>query len=159
MLTGEISYFVNSENIILPFELYKKFQMRSVRGLLRIQFLPALNIYLSGSAKDSKDAMSEFFHNLSLQALSIEDDRIHITFEATNKIDEIITDNLSILKFEFMKDETERSFEDDENISRYHCSSGNVHKCYETGVVQAILKDEKPTFPDNNKSHNFSTNS
>ena len=106
MLTGEISYFVNSENIILPFELYKKFQMRSVRGLLRIQFLPALNIYLSGSAKDSKDAMSEFFHNLSLQALSIEDDRIHITFEATNKIDEIITDNLSILKFEFMKDET-----------------------------------------------------
>ena len=58
MLTGEISYFVNSENIILPFELC-------------IQFFPALNIYLSGSAKDSKDAMSEFFHNLSLQALRL----------------------------------------------------------------------------------------
>ena len=47
--------------------------------------------------------MSEFFHNLSLQALSIEDDRIYITFEAMNKIHQIIADNLSILKFEFMK--------------------------------------------------------
>ena len=29
--------------------------------------------------------MSKFFLNLSLQALSIEDDRIHITFHAMNK--------------------------------------------------------------------------
>ena len=76
MLTGEIPYFVNSENIISLIELYKNFQMRSVRGLVS-----ALNIYLAGSAKDSKDVMSQSFHNLSLQALSIEDDRIHITFK------------------------------------------------------------------------------
>ena len=47
--------------------------------------------------------MSEFFYNLSLQKLSIEDDTILITFEAMNKIHQIIADNLSILKFEFMK--------------------------------------------------------
>ena len=66
MSTGEIPYFVSSENIISPIELYKKFQMRSVRGLVSVQFLAALNIYLAGSAKDSKDVMSESFHNLSL---------------------------------------------------------------------------------------------
>ena len=45
-----------------------------------------------------------------------------------NKIHQIIAYNLSTLKFEFMKDEIERSFEDDNNISRYHCSNGNIHK-------------------------------
>ena len=30
--TGEIPYFVQSENIISPIELYKKLQIRSVRG-------------------------------------------------------------------------------------------------------------------------------
>ena len=33
-----------------------------------------------------------------------------------NKIHQIIADKLSILKFEFMKDEIERSFEDDKNL-------------------------------------------
>ena len=79
--TGEIPYFVNSENIISLIELYKNFQMRSVRGLVSVQFLVALNIYLASSAKDSKDVMCQSFHNLSLQALSIEDDRIYITFK------------------------------------------------------------------------------
>ena len=99
VLKGEIPYFVNSENIISPIELYKKFQMRRVRGLVINQFLAALNIYLAGSAKDSKEVMSELFHSLSLQALSIEDDTNHITFEAMNRIHQIIADNLSTLKF------------------------------------------------------------
>ena len=116
MPIGEIPYFVNSGNIISLIELYKKFQMRSVRVLVSVQFLPALNIYLAGSAKDLKDTVSEFFHKLSLQALSIGDDRIHITFEAMNKIPQVIADNLSLLRFEFMKDEIQRSFEDDKNF-------------------------------------------
>ena len=102
--------------------------MRRVRGLVINQFLAALNIYLAGSAKDYKEVMSELFHSLSLQALSIEDDTNHITFEAMNRVHQIIADNLTILKFEFMKDEIERSFEDDRKISRYHYSNGNIHR-------------------------------
>ena len=79
--------------------------MRNVRVLLSVQFLVALNACLAGSAKDSKDVISEFFHNLSLQALNIENDRIHITFEAMIIIHQVIADNSSMLKFEFMKDE------------------------------------------------------
>ena len=63
MPTGEIPYFINSENITSPTEFYKRFQMRSVRKLVSVQFLAVLNIYLAGSAKDSKDITSEFFHN------------------------------------------------------------------------------------------------
>ena len=82
VLTGETTYFVNSENIISPIELYKNLvsvliqkisfrQLNFIKNLVSVQLLAALNIYLTRSAKDSKEVMSEFFHNLSLQALSI----------------------------------------------------------------------------------------
>ena len=100
--------------------------------------------------------MSEFFHNLSLQELNTEGDRIHVTFEAMNEIHQIIADNLSILKFQFMKDEIDRSFEDEkkfqDSIAPMEISTNNVT---ETDLVQTILKDEKPTFPDNNSHLTF----
>ena len=79
VLTGETPYFVNSENIISPIELYKNLvsvliqkisfrQLNFIKNLVSVQLLAALNIYLTRSAKDSKEVMSEFFHNLSLQA-------------------------------------------------------------------------------------------
>ena len=142
--TGEIPYFVQSENIVLPIELYKKLQIRSGRGLVCVQFLAVLNIYLAGSTKDSQNIMSELFHNLSLQALSIEDDRIRITFDAMNKIHQIITDNSRTLKFEFMKNEIERSFDDDQKfqdtIVAMETTVNNVTKI---DLIQTMLKDEK----------------
>ena len=142
--TGEIPYFVQSENIISLTELYKKLQIRSGRGLVCVQFLAVLNIYLAGSTKDSQNIMSELFHNLSLQALSIEDDRIHITFDAMNKIHQIITDNLRTLKFEFMKNDIERSFDDDQKfqdtIVAMETTVNNVTKI---DLIQTMLKDEK----------------
>ena len=139
MPTGEIPYFVQSENIISLTELYKKLQIRSGRGLVCVQFLAVLNIYLAGSTKDSQNIMSELFHNLSLQALSLEDDRIHIT-----KIHQIITDNSRTLKFEFMKNDIERSFDDDQKfqdtIVAMETTVNNVTKI---DLIQTMLKDEK----------------
>ena len=89
--------------------------------------------------------MSEFFHNLTLQALS--------TFKAMNKIHQIIADNLSISKFEFVKDEIERSFEDDKKLQDTIVPmESSASKVAENDVVQTILKDEKPTIPDD-KGH------
>ena len=99
--------------------------------------------------------MSEFFHNLSLQALSIEDDRIYITFEAMNKIHQIIADNLSILKFEFMKYEIDRNFEDDKKFRDTIVPIETSTNVTETDLVQTILKDEKATFPDDNSQLPF----
>ena len=145
VLTGKIPYFVSSENIISLIELCKKLQLRSVRRLASVQFLTALHIYLVGSAKDLKDVMSKFFHNLFLQSLS--------TFEAMNKIYQIIASNLSILKLEFMKDKIERSFEDDKKLQDTIVTmESSASTVTETDMVETILKDEKSTFPDD-KSH------
>ena len=118
------------------------------------QFLAVLNIYLAGSTNDSQNIMSKLFHNLSLRGLSIEDDRIHITFDAMNKIHQIITDNLRTLKFEFMKNEIERSFNDDQKfqdtIVAMETTVNNVTK---TDLIQTMLKDEK--VPDDNSHLTF----
>ena len=45
--------------------------MRSVRGLVCVQFLADLDIYLAGSTKDSQKIMSEFFHNLHFLIYSL----------------------------------------------------------------------------------------
>ena len=67
------------------------------------------------------------------------------------KIHQMIVDNINILKFKFMKDEIERSFVDDQKfqdtIVPMETSTNNVT---ETDLVETILKEEKPTFPDNN---------
>ena len=41
-----------------------------MHGLVSLQFLASFNTYLGGSIDISKDAMTEFFHNLFMQALS-----------------------------------------------------------------------------------------
>ena len=41
-----------------------------------------MNIYLHGDKTISQNVMSEFFHNLSLQALSIDDDNVNIECDA-----------------------------------------------------------------------------
>ena len=53
-----------------------------MHGLVSVQFLAALNVFMGGDKTISKNAMSEFLNNLSMQALSRDDDRIEIRFEA-----------------------------------------------------------------------------
>ena len=53
----------------------------------------------------SKDAKSEFFHNLSMQALSKSGDAILIKFVAINKLNESLNDFLTV---ELLAFETER---------------------------------------------------
>ena len=45
-----------------------------------MHFLPALNVHLGGGKTISKDAMSKFFNNLSMQTLSKSEDAILIKF-------------------------------------------------------------------------------
>ena len=79
---GVMPPFVKTKEVILPFDLYEKFNSSSAVGLVLTQFLAAFNIFIGGNKTISKNAMSEFFHNLSMQALSRDDDRIDIKFDA-----------------------------------------------------------------------------
>ena len=73
--------FVRTSDQISPTEINEKFQSGPSYGLAAVQFLAALNVYFSGEKELSRNVMSEFFHNLSLQALTVDDDRIEITFD------------------------------------------------------------------------------
>ena len=66
---GDVSKFVNSNDVISPSELCEKFNLENSRELVCVHFLAALNIHLGGEKIISKNAMSEFYH-LSMQALS-----------------------------------------------------------------------------------------
>ena len=78
--------FVKENQLINPFDLYEKFQFTDSHGLVSVPFLAALNVFVGGDKNISKNAMSEFFRNLTLQALSIEDDRIEIKFDEIEKL-------------------------------------------------------------------------
>ena len=72
--------YQNSNDVILPSELYEKFNSENSRGLVCVYFLAALNTHLGGEKIILKNAMSEFYHNLSMQALSKSNGKIFINF-------------------------------------------------------------------------------
>ena len=77
-----ITPFIKTNEVISPFDLSEKFQSTRAHGLVAVQFLAALNTFMDGNKTISKNAMSDFFHNLSMQALSRDDDRTEIRFDA-----------------------------------------------------------------------------
>ena len=87
---GVMPSFVKTNEVISPFDLYEKFNSTSAHGLVLTQFLAAFNIFIGGDKTISKNAMSEFFHNLSMQALSRDDDRINIKFDTIEELNKSI---------------------------------------------------------------------
>ena len=81
ILTGNVSKFFKSTDVISTSKLYGKLKSKDSRGLVSIYFLAALNIHLGKENMISKNAMSEFYCNLSIQALSKSNDKI---FDAIN---------------------------------------------------------------------------
>ena len=63
-----------------PSDLYKKFKGTDVKGLVSLHSLAVLNIYFGGNQDVSKVAISEYFKNLTYQALSQENDDISLSF-------------------------------------------------------------------------------
>ena len=92
--TGNIPSFVKSSNVISPSELYKRFKSGDTRGLVCVHFLAALNVYLGDDKMISENAMSVYFRNLSMQALSKSDDAIVIKFDAINRLNKSLNDLL-----------------------------------------------------------------
>ena len=57
-----------------------------MQGLTSVQFLAAFNRFLGGDREVSRNAMSEFFHNLSRQALTNDNGSVKIKFEAITEL-------------------------------------------------------------------------
>ena len=78
--------FIQKHDRLSPFEIHEKFNGSEAYGLISVQFLSALNIYFGGDKYTSQNVMSEYLHNLSLQALTIDDDRWEIQFYEIEKL-------------------------------------------------------------------------
>ena len=84
---AQIPPFIKAQTPLSPIDLYQNFKATDARALVSIQALAALNIHLGGDKTISKNALSEFLHNLSFQALSKETDDIYLNF---NNVSELI---------------------------------------------------------------------
>ena len=89
-----ISSFVKTDDILSPFELYEFFNQIDAHGLVCVQFLAAVNSHLGSDKTISKNAMTEFFQNLSLQALDELDETTDIKFDVINELNKSINNLL-----------------------------------------------------------------
>ena len=145
--TGNVPNFVQSSDVISLSELYKRFKSGNTRGLVCIHFLAALNVHLRGDKMISKNAMSTFFHNLSMEALSKPEDAIVIKFDAINRLNKSLNDlltaeslafdtaKISGMKIEFFFQPT--------FVTGEQTDSRKIEK----NIVRSILNDEEMEFP------------
>ena len=83
--------FIKTDKIISANQLYEKFRCTDGKGLVSVQVLAGLNIHLGGAIELSRKTMTEFLHNMSMQALNRENDNILLDFEnVTNLVTSII---------------------------------------------------------------------
>ena len=77
VLQAKIPPFIKVQMPLSPIDLHQNFKATDARALVSIQDLTALNVHLGGDKRIYKNALSEFLHNFSFQALSKETDDIY----------------------------------------------------------------------------------
>ena len=136
--------FVRTSDQISPTEINEKFQNGPSYGLAAVQFLAALNVYFGGNKELSRNVMSEFFHNLSLQALTVDDDRIEIT------LDEIIELNRNLKCL--IRDDDKNEIQIVEQKKEEYQEIKDKTQLIEEEVVSNSLNDVRVEFPTDNQN-------
>ena len=85
---------MKTNDILSLFDLSENFNSTDAHGLVCVQFLAELNVFLGGDKFILKNVMSEFFHNLSIQALNKIEDRVKLKFDAINDLNKSINNLL-----------------------------------------------------------------
>ena len=139
--------FVKTRDEISPFEINEKFQSGPRYGLAATQFLAAMNIYFGGDKATSQNVMSEFFHNLSLQTLSIDNDSVK------NEFDAIITlsKNLKIL----IRDNTRNDLNITDFQQQKFDEIRDKNQLIEEEVVNNIINGVQIDYPQDNQHLTF----
>ena len=82
----EIPYSIKTKKVVSTNQLYEKFSSTDAHGLVSIQALASLNIYYGGSTEISRQALSEFLHNMSHQALNKDNYNVFMQFDRTAEL-------------------------------------------------------------------------
>ena len=134
--------FVKTNAQISPIEINEKFQSGPSYGLAAVQFIAALNIYFGGNKELSRNVMSEFLHNMSLQALTIDNDSVEIKF------DEIIELNKDLKSL--IRDDDRTNIEIIDFKEQQFDEIKDKNQIIEEEVVNNIINDVKVKYPDDN---------
>ena len=127
------------------YNLYEKFRSTDALGLVTTQFLASLNAYFGRDINISKDAMTEFYHNLSMQTpLSVSNHSVQMNFASiTNLVKNInILIQRGILKFKKMKGADNKIIDNGINDYEFKLIKTPLEEV-EENIVQSILNDKK----------------
>ena len=91
--------------------------------------------------------MSEFFHNLSMKALSKSDDTIVIKFDAINKLNKSLNNLLMAESLAFNTEKISRITTEFFDRPIFVAGEQTDNKKIEQNIVRSILNDEKMEFP------------
>ena len=109
-----IPEFIKTDKVISLTQLFEKFKASDARGLGSLQALAELALFLGGdiiiTTEAATEALTEFLHNMSYQALNNENDNILLEFDWLTELKiEIIKwcldENLGSLKINQKKEE------------------------------------------------------
>ena len=144
----EIAAFTKTQEVISPNQLYEKLYGTDARGLLSVQILAGLNIFLGGDPEKSQKTMTEFLHNMSMQALSKSNVKSLLEFD---KIVDLITNLISLLRQRnrlFIKINEENNNEAIESINNYRLYFElDLMEEIQENVDGMIKKDILPEIP------------
>ena len=114
------------------------------RGLVYVHLIAALNVHLGTNKTISKNAMSEFFYSLSMQAMSKSYNTIVIKSDATNILNKSLNNLLTteVLAFDTAKIKRMMAIFDQPIFA----SERTNNKKTENSIVRNITNDEEMEF-------------
>ena len=139
--------FIQTDEAISPNELFEKFRATDARGLVSIQALAALSLFLGGDANVdvATKAMTEFLCNMSHQALNRENDKILLEFDKLSELKNELIDpclDKSQASLDFSRNILDRF---DQEINNYRFAFDlSLAERVQDEVDKLISSDEKP---------------
>lgn len=137
----------SSNQKMLPRRLCKLLRSAKSHSLVCVQVFCVLNFYLVGDQKISKDAITEFYHNVLMQTLSKLNHKITSDFARTSGLVKSINSSLQKMVYEYKKVNQKIELEKDKIVNQ---NEGSFEEHLE--VTSRINQDVAETMIENKKS-------
>lgn len=137
----------SSNQKMLPRRLCKLLKSAKSHSLVCVQVFCVLNFYLVGDQKISKDAITEFYHNVLMQTLSKLNHKITSDFARTSGLVKSINSSLQKMVYEYKKVNQKIELEKDKIVNQ---NEGSFEEHLE--VTSRINQDVAETMIENKKS-------
>ena len=142
----------SSNQKMLPRRLCKLLRSAKSHSLVCVQVFCVLNFYLVGDQKISKDAITEFYHNVLMQTLSKLNHKITSDFARTSGLVKSINSSLQKMVYEYKKVNQKIELEKDKIVNQ---NEGSFEEHLEVtsrinqDVAEIMIENKKSSFQKN----------